>query len=122
MFGTGEIAAGMLFCSGVYASDGYWWIGRDSDKSHVNAYRLGKCALWKTQATLVIKEYLEGWPDCSLNISAGGTERAEGINLIRLCSVTNKGETMTGSSNKTNPTENEAWIQIVSKLTAITTC
>lgn len=84
--------------------DGYWWIGQDSEKTHMNAYRLGKRALlWKTQATLFsYQRRLIGWPDCSLNISAGGRERAEGINLIRLCSVTSKGETMTGSSNKTN--------------------
>lgn len=42
------------------------------------------------------------WPDGSLSMMAGERGRAEGINLIRFCSVTNKGEMTTVSSNKKN--------------------
>lgn len=65
----------------------------------MNGYELGKCALlWNTEATLFsYQRRLRGWPYCSLNISAVGRETAEGINLIRLCNITNKDETMAGS-------------------------
>lgn len=56
--------------------------------------------LWKDSSNSSYQRKIRECPDCGLSLFVEGRVWAEGISLIRLCSVTNKGEKMTVSSNR----------------------